>query len=147
MEVGGLDVKEDPAQGAKARAFNERITAGRLSGFRAGGEDLGERLLHDLEEAIARRYPDHVERPAGDALDRENDDQEQFLFVNSEGFVDRAGDFDALDAYLDAGPSARSCSREAPVPERPCFWRTGSTGSAPGHGRGRLHRLPLCRRQ
>jgi WD40 repeat protein len=116
VEVGGLDVEEDPAQGAKARAFNERITAGRLSGFRAGGEDLGERLLRDLEEAIERRYPDHVERPAGDALDRENDDQEQFLFVNSEGFVDRAGDFDALDAYLAGGP------------ERP-FALTGSAGS------------------
>ncbi|MGZ5499169.1 MAG: DUF4062 domain-containing protein, partial [Candidatus Aminicenantales bacterium] len=56
VEVAGLDVDEDPVHGAKARAFNERITAGRLSGFRAGGVDLGERLLHDLEEAIARRY-------------------------------------------------------------------------------------------
>ena len=116
VEVGGLDVDEDPAQGAKARGFNERITAGRLSGFRAGGEDLGERLLHDLEEAIARRYPDHVERPAEEGLEQERDAQEQFLFVNSEGFVDRAGDFDALDAYLAAGP------------ERPLVL-TGSAGS------------------
>ncbi len=116
VEVGGLDVEEDPIQAAKARAFNERITAGRLSGFRAGGEDLGERMLRDLEAAIERRYPDHVERPAEEALERENDDQEQFLFVNSEGFVDRAGDFDALDAYQAGGP------------ERP-FVLTGGAGS------------------
>lgn len=104
VEVKGLDVEEDPEQAAKARAFNERLTAGRLASFRAGAEDLGERVLRDLQEAIGRRYPDHVERAAADGSGREKDEQEQFLFVNSEGFVDRTGDFDALDTYVADGP-------------------------------------------
>ena len=116
VEVAGLDVEEDAEQAAKARAFNKRLTAGRLSGFRVGDEELEERLLRDLKEAIERRYPGHVERQPANDLEREIDAQEQFLFANSEGFVDRVGDFDALDTYLAGGP------------DRP-FVLTGSAGS------------------
>ena len=85
----------------QAHDFNRRLTAGRLSEFRHEGRDLAEVILDDLKRGIAARYPDHVEvegKPG--SLQAELDQQEQFLFVNSEGFIERGNDFDELDEYV-----------------------------------------------
>ena len=85
----------------QALDFNQRLTAGRLAEFRQEGRDLADIILDDLKRGIAARYPDHVEvegKPG--SLQTELDQQEQFLFVNSDGFIERGHDFDELDAYV-----------------------------------------------
>jgi len=97
LAPNGLYVADE----GQARDFNRRLTAGRLGGFRHAGRDLAEIILEDLKAGIAARYPDHVEvegKPG--SLQAELDQQEQFLFVNSEGFIERGNDFDELDAYV-----------------------------------------------
>lgn len=85
----------------QAHDFNRKLTAGRLTEFRHEGRDLAEIILDDLKRGIAARYPDHVEvegKPG--SFQAELDQQEQFLFVNSEGFIERGNDFDDLDEYV-----------------------------------------------
>jgi WD40 repeat protein len=99
VRVSGLDVEEDPSEAVKAREFNEKLTKGRLVDFSCNGEDLGNIVLGDLIQAIEERFPDHQE-VSEDELQREIDQQEQFVFVNSEGFIKRTGDFDELNDYV-----------------------------------------------
>jgi hypothetical protein len=80
----GLQVADEN----QAQDFNRRLTAGRLSEFRQEDRDLADIILADLKRGIAARYPDHVEgegKPG--SLQVELDQQEHFLFVNSEGFI------------------------------------------------------------
>lgn len=57
-------------------------------------------ILQDLKEAITARYPDHKEVSGETDLQKEIDQQEQFQFLNSEGFIEREGDFSELDKYV-----------------------------------------------
>jgi len=102
--------RELPAEHeAAAKAYNERLTRGRLTHFqRTDGDEAGEELaatiLRDLKAAIAARYPDHVEVEHATGLQRELDQQEQFLFLSSDGFIESGNDLAELDAYV-AGDS------------------------------------------
>jgi WD40 repeat protein len=98
--VTGLDVAEDLQKEKKAREFNEKITQGRLTDFKIEGEPFDEVMLCSLKEAISERFPDHVEVEGAEELQSELDQQEQFLFINSEGFIEREGDFEQLDSYI-----------------------------------------------
>jgi uncharacterized protein DUF4062 len=96
-----IDVAACPAEAQKAEAFNALLTRGRLVEFSGeSGAPLAGVLLRDLQGAIKDRHPNHVPVDGEDALQKEIDQQEEFLYVNSQGFIERDGDFDALDAYL-----------------------------------------------
>ena len=96
-DVPGRDVPLDLMK--SANEFNRRLSTGRLSEFRYQGESLGDVILSDLKRAISDRYPDHTEESVTDDLQRELDEHEEFLFVNSAGFIERIGDFADLDRY------------------------------------------------
>jgi WD40 repeat protein len=102
VHVSGLDVEEEAAEAAKAREFNDRLTAGRLIDLECEGRELGDTVVEELKAAIQDRFPRHREREDPDELQREIDQQEQFVFINSEGFIKRTGDFDELDAYAES---------------------------------------------
>jgi WD40 repeat protein len=89
----------DPIERDKAERFNARLTRGRLAEFTCLGRPLAETILADLQAAIEGRYPDHVETPALTPLQRELDQQAQFLQAAGEGFIERTGDFAELDRY------------------------------------------------
>jgi WD40 repeat protein len=84
-----------------AVAYNQQLTQGRLTDFEVEGKPLHEVVLEDLQAAISQRYPTHREVQQATDLQEELDQQEIFLFNNSEGFIERGNDFDALDAYID----------------------------------------------
>jgi hypothetical protein len=85
-----------------AEAANERIAKGRLGNFRSGKIPLKDIILEDLKNAITHRHPNHVEVTEESPLQKELDQQEQFLELNTLGYIERTGDFDTLDAYLES---------------------------------------------
>ena len=97
----------DPAEREKAERFNARLTHGRLAGFTCSGQSLAAAILAHLQAAIEARYPEHIETAGLTPLQRELDQQEQFLQVAGEGFIEREGDFCSLDRY------AEEASRQA----------------------------------
>jgi len=101
VRISGLDAGEVETESHKALEFNRKLTAGRLSDFTCQGSRLGDVILEELKGAIQDRFPDHGEVEEEDDLQKEIDQQEQFVFVNSEGFIRRSGDFDELDAYAE----------------------------------------------
>lgn len=97
----------------KAKAFNDRLTRGRLGNFSADGMELAERIISQMQRAITARFGER-EEVAETPLQKELDQQAQFLHTASEGFIRRAGDFDAMHAYL-TGPDARVMAVTAPA--------------------------------
>lgn len=93
---GGIS---DPQQQQKAAAHNASLERGRLSGFVCGQATLAETVLADLMTAITTCFPGHVETAEVHHLQRELDQQAQFLQVASEGFIERGNDFTTLDEY------------------------------------------------
>jgi WD40 repeat protein len=100
VRVSGLNVGEAEVEEAKAREFNKTLSEGRLTDFTCRESGLGDVILEELKGAIEERFPDHREVVEEDDLQKEIDQQEHFVFVNSEGFIRRSGDFDELDAYV-----------------------------------------------
>ena len=90
----------DPLEREKAEQYNARLSQGRLGNFACENMTLAEAVVEDLKLAIQERYPEHVESANLTPLQRELDQQEQFLQAAGEGFIERAGDFSALDAYV-----------------------------------------------
>src|SRR6185503_19722057 len=89
--------------------YNAALTQGRLSDFHSlnppgdrfpAGTDLAGIIQQDLKQAIITRFPDHQEVEHESELQKEIDQQEQFLFTASEGFIEREGDFAELDDYV-----------------------------------------------
>jgi len=99
--VRGIDVEDDQIEARKAREFNRKLCSGRLTDFRCDGMALSQVILNDLKEAIAARYPDHIEVTGETDLQKEINQQEQFLFLSSEGFIKRGDDFAELDKYVE----------------------------------------------
>ncbi len=89
----------DPAGREKAEQYNAQLARGRLARFTCNDQPLAEAILADLQAAISARYSEHVEDAALTMLQRELDQQSQFLEMAGEGFIEREGDFDALDRY------------------------------------------------
>lgn len=105
VEVDGYGAITKAEDIEKAAQHNTLLTAGRLSGFATEDEPLSELILRQLQQAITERYGQR-ETPPETPLQVEQDQQSRFLQVASQGFIRRAGDFDALAAYL-AGPESR----------------------------------------
>ncbi len=99
VEVSDLDLEQGSAAGEDAARFNEALTAGRLTRFSCDGAPLGEVILADLQQSIADRFPGHSEHEPISDLERELDQQARFRFAAAEGFIEREGDFDALNAF------------------------------------------------
>lgn len=91
------DIKDEAE---KAKIFNKKLCKGRLVDFKCGDTALSNVIIEDLQKAITSRYPDHIEIKDKTDLQKELDQQEQFLFLNSEGFFERKGDFDELENYV-----------------------------------------------
>lgn len=93
-----------PELAPKGAVLGADLTRGRLVDFQtidAGQQiPLDEAILEDFKSAIAARYPEHMDEVQVGELQRELDQQEQFLFASSEGFISRGDDFKDLDAYL-----------------------------------------------
>ena len=100
IRIDGIDVLSDPAQAEKAYQFNASLTSGRLTEFLSDGRLLKEIILEDLQQAISDRFPDHVLSDQPSALQRDLDQQEQFIEAACQGFIARQGDFSELDSYL-----------------------------------------------
>ena len=98
----GMDVAADPASLAVAQDFNSRLTAGRLGDFRCDDRPLADVILDDLKAAIEARYPGHQEAGAQDELHRELEQHEEFIYNATQVFVERAGDFEELNHYVDS---------------------------------------------
>jgi hypothetical protein len=101
VDATSLNIEADQAEAIKAKQFNSRLSAGRLTNFTCQGTPLSGIIIRELQEAIAARFPNHREAVEQEGLQKEIDQQERFLFVNSEGFIERAGDFDELDRYAE----------------------------------------------
>jgi len=84
----------------KAMAYNERFISGRLGAFLVDNRPLADIVIKQLKDAIEKRFPDHMVIEESTPLQKELDQQAQFLRVASEGFIERSGDFDALGQYL-----------------------------------------------
>lgn len=94
-----LEANSDTAD--RARQFNQKLSAGRLTDFKCAGVPLSETIVSELKEAIEERYPEHREIEHQSELLKEIDQQERFLLTATEGFVERPDDFAALDAYVE----------------------------------------------
>ena len=82
-----------------ATAYNAALTKGRLSHEKTKLADL---IKRDLEQAILARYADRKEVEETTDLQRELDQQEEFIANSVEGFVERACDFDKLNDYVNS---------------------------------------------
>lgn len=114
VSVEGEDVLEDPVRAEKALQFNVSLTTGRLTEFESAGKSLKDIVLEDLQQAIAERFTDHM-LPAQDSpLQRDLDQQEQFVEAACQGFIARQGDFSDLEAYLQS-PARQIFALTAPA--------------------------------
>ena len=100
VTVTGIDVEADPSQAEKAHIFNKLLSTGRLVDFQSDSQPLSQVILAELQAAIEARFPEHIEVVGETDLQKELDQQEQFLYSGSQGFIERGGDFDDLDAYV-----------------------------------------------
>jgi len=84
----------------KAKAYNEQLTSGRLGGFVVDGSPLADIVIKQLKDAIGYRYPEHMNTEESTPMQKELDQQAQFLRIASEGFIKRTGDTQPLSEYL-----------------------------------------------
>jgi len=74
---------------------------GRLTDFNTNGISLKDIIIEQLKEEIKKEFPDRKDEFAySSALERDLDQQALFIELNSEGFISREGDFDAINSYL-----------------------------------------------
>ena len=84
----------------KAKAYNTALTKGRLGNYQVNNRPLADVIIEQLKVAISARFPAHMTIEEQTPLQKEIDQQAQFLRITSEGFIERAGDFDALSEYI-----------------------------------------------
>lgn len=98
----GIKVSEsrvEPSDMKKAEEYNRRRSSGRLTNFECDGMPLSQVMIADLQRAIMEYYPEHVKQDYENELQKELDQQEQFLSAIVEEFIDRENDFVKLDDY------------------------------------------------
>lgn len=76
--------------------------SGYLADFTCEGRTLHEVMAEDLKRAIIGRYGERAAVDAG-PLQEELDSQACFLHFAQEAFIERDGDFDGIDGYLQSG--------------------------------------------
>ena len=105
-KIAGIDVdesgiiKEGTEQRQQAETYNKNFTQGRLGDFSVDDKILSDIIIEQLKNAIAERYKEHMALMEQTPLQKEIDQQEQFLRIASEGFIERTGDFDVLSGYI-----------------------------------------------
>jgi hypothetical protein len=107
IEIDVLDINDNPTLLSRAKLYNAKITSGRLSEFYCVKENtvLGEVIRRDLEEAIAERYPEHIQLAAEeeqDELSKEIDLHEEVLLAHWGWEICKPPSFEALDRYVDS---------------------------------------------
>ncbi len=102
VPVTGAAVADGTPEADKAREHNARLTQGRLAGFTVieTSRPLRDAVLHDLQAAIRERFPGRDEPGEADALRRELDQHDQTRFLLTQGYIERARAFDALNSWL-----------------------------------------------
>jgi WD40 repeat protein len=91
----------DPDELAKAKEYNRNFTKGRLGNFVCEEKELARIIIDGLKEAISEHFPDHtIIDEQQSPLQKELDQQEQFLRLASEGFIERYGDLDEIKKYV-----------------------------------------------
>ncbi|NLT15434.1 MAG: DUF4062 domain-containing protein, partial [Clostridiales bacterium] len=88
--------------GMAADSDKQGITQGRLTDFTCDGAPLASSVLALLKQAIDERYPDRTDltNQKVSPLQRELDQQDQFLQLAGEGFIPRTGDFNEISKYV-----------------------------------------------
>lgn len=114
INLSGNDLEKDSSLAEKARAYNQKLTKGKLTDFKSQGQSLRETILSDLQNAITQRYPEHFQPQELTTLQKEIDQQEQFLYASSEGFIPRSDDFANLNEYIN-GPECLPFVLTAPA--------------------------------
>jgi WD40 repeat protein len=89
----------DPDELEKAKKYNTKITKGRLNKFSYKKKGIDKIIIKQLQDAITERFGERVTEQLT-PLQKELDQQEQFLQIASEGFIERGDDFDELNAYI-----------------------------------------------
>ncbi len=112
IPVSGTSIT-DPALLQKAQEHNQKRAGGRLGNFTAQGEALQRVIIEALKRAIMERYPEHVVTAEPGDLQKELDQQQQFMHASCAGFIARSDDFSELDAYVNS-PDARPLVLTAP---------------------------------
>ncbi len=93
-ELAIADVSSDSAR-------KSAITQGRLTNFSCCGISLADKVLLMLQRAIEEQYPGrNPENQKETRLQKELDQQAQFLQLAAEGFISRSGDFDEIENYI-----------------------------------------------
>ncbi|MFO1046128.1 MAG: pentapeptide repeat-containing protein [Planctomycetaceae bacterium] len=105
IEVPGTAIPEEGPLAQRAHDFNSSMIRGRLGHFQLDQDDgptctLGQVITEDLKQAIIQSYPEHAETAQEDDLQQELDQHDEFLFSRGQGYIERPGVFDELDAYL-----------------------------------------------
>jgi WD40 repeat protein len=92
------------------------LTTGRLARFECGDQSLEDMIVADLKKAILTRFPERetVADAGGEELDAEQ--QHQFAVLAGEGFIERKGDFTALDEYVAGGEGGRGSQSDRDDP-------------------------------
>lgn len=76
------------------------ITQGALTDFSCGGRPLSAAVLEDLKAAIRDRYELTDDAAEETALSAELEQQSLFLHTAGESFIERVGDLDPFEAYV-----------------------------------------------
>ena len=92
----------------------EGIERGRLTNFECNGQELSEVVIEQMKEAIQELYPSRMKTTGASSLQHELDEQARFLHFAQEGFIERSGDFDAIEAFMESDDS-RPCAVVAPA--------------------------------
>jgi WD40 repeat protein len=103
IDVPGMSVDTGPEACARALAYNDAITQGRLTDFRCEAATLADAVLDDLKAAISERHPDHTETIDRTDIAREImlPEDEEIVTGAHQGFVEQPGEFERLDRYVD----------------------------------------------
>lgn len=75
-------------------------SAGRLTGFTANGLPLKDVIIETLKSEIEAEFPDNCPVAADSLLEKDLEQQEQFIFQCAEGFIPRENDLNALTEYI-----------------------------------------------
>ena len=76
---------------------------GRLCNFNISGTELKNIIFSQLKAEIENEFPDNKPGEAQTDLEKDLEQQEQFVEMLGDGFILRQGDFNALDDYINTG--------------------------------------------
>lgn len=78
----------------------EDAAQGRLCDFNISGTALKDIIISQLKYEIENEFPNNRPGDRQTTMEKDLEQQEQFIEMISDGFIPRKGDFDALDYYI-----------------------------------------------